>query len=385
MNKHRETLPALTGLRFFAAAAIVLHHVKGQFGVSYDFLPGVDLASGVSFFFVLSGFILTVAYNGMGQEGWKRFYLARFARIWPLHFTCVILLYLFIGSPLRMGHPDTLPMGLLNLLLLHAWVPDVNYFFGYNAVSWSISDEAFFYAVFPFILLTFRKNGATWIIGSFAIVLSMVALCSALDLPEFHPNTSGPSISGLIYINPATRIFEFIVGITTAMLWLRSRDWLDAKVGILQPIALSLSIAAWGFTVAAGNVDLWSPAMAEWIRKVGLTCPASAFLIYSFATRRGALGSILSTRIFVWLGEISYAMYLVHQIPLNSYILDGSPYNNSYPFIGLAAYLLTVLVLSAALHHLVEEPVRRLLTGRTRVAHARRPAPDTALESRHFG
>src|SRR5690606_23572241 len=81
----RSRIEALTGLRFFAAAAIVLHHLQGLPSFP-DILGGAIPAQGVSVFFVLSGFILTLVHPALDEPGQTRkFYLARFARVWPAH------------------------------------------------------------------------------------------------------------------------------------------------------------------------------------------------------------------------------------------------------------------------------------------------------------
>jgi peptidoglycan/LPS O-acetylase OafA/YrhL len=130
-----ERLDALTGLRFVAAFAIVLHH-------SRNILPGVippgwPLDHGVSFFFVLSGFILTHVYPSLqDRTAVAQFFVARIARIWPAHVVAMLLVIAVFGVSF-VAQSGTLPT-IANVLLLHAWVPLPKYFFGYNAPSWSI-------------------------------------------------------------------------------------------------------------------------------------------------------------------------------------------------------------------------------------------------------
>src|SRR5690242_19654398 len=88
----QKKLYALTSLRFVAAALIVLGHSQGTFGIPKDAWAPFVMSQGVSFFFVLSGFILTYVYPSLKLFGIRRFLLARFARIWPAHITAFILL-----------------------------------------------------------------------------------------------------------------------------------------------------------------------------------------------------------------------------------------------------------------------------------------------------
>ena len=96
-----KQLPALTSLRFFAALAIVVHHARGLL-VAESAIAGFPLDHGVSVFFVLSGFILTYVYRELPNvASVGRFWLARFARIWPVHvFTLALFIALFGGAPI---------------------------------------------------------------------------------------------------------------------------------------------------------------------------------------------------------------------------------------------------------------------------------------------
>ena len=86
-----QKIDALTGLRFFAGIAIVIHHLH-QFGLPAYVLDGWLLNNGVSFFFVLSGFILTYVYPTLEtHHAVQRFWIARVARIWPAHMAALVL------------------------------------------------------------------------------------------------------------------------------------------------------------------------------------------------------------------------------------------------------------------------------------------------------
>src|SRR6476620_1599615 len=143
--EHPRKLDSLTALRFIAAAAIVVHHSADNFGFSAQ--PGGRflLGQAVSFFFVLSGFILTYVYPRLdSRTARRRFWLARFARVWPAHFAAFVVLWLVLQRPQRFPTGvSTWWLGLLNVMLVHAWVPVWNVFFSFNAVSWSISTEVF--------------------------------------------------------------------------------------------------------------------------------------------------------------------------------------------------------------------------------------------------
>lgn len=371
-SSEEEELSALTGLRFGAAALILIAHLRGQFEVPSDFLGGVPLENGVSFFFVLSGFILTHVYRRLASvEDRRRFYLARFARIWPLHVACIILVYVFLGSPTRVGTYDTLPIGLLNLALLQAWIPQYQTFFSYNAVSWSLSVEAFFYALFPVIIWRFRKHGGLWVLGSVLAICVLALIARAADAGPFDTTRANFILPGFMYVNPAARLLEFVAGIGTAHIWIASRGWLNgsrARANVVQLLAVLAIFLAYYFAHfaarqfrLAGSIEL-----AEWVRVGGATFLASAFLIYAFAANRGFLRAIFASPILVYLGRISFAIYLFHLIPINVRNLNPERFAAYENLSGLVIVVAFVIVMSAALHHLVEEPCRCAITGRRR-------------------
>jgi acyltransferase len=109
-------------------------------------------AIGVTFFFILSGFLLAYGYKKrlMTREiSTSDFYKARAVKLYPLHILCFAAVFL-LG--IRNFVTADLPKAVLNLFLLQSWVPSPDYYMSYNAVSWFLSDELFFYLMFPFVL-----------------------------------------------------------------------------------------------------------------------------------------------------------------------------------------------------------------------------------------
>lgn len=149
-------LDQLTSLRFFAAFAVLFYHTAFIFSLANE--PWHSLAltifdqgySGVTFFFILSGFILSHTYQDAlvsGRVTAKKYILLRMARIFPLHWVMAAILIL---------HPfntDARPSEvILNLMLLQSWSPDIHYIFSLNGVSWTLSAELFFYCAFVYLV-----------------------------------------------------------------------------------------------------------------------------------------------------------------------------------------------------------------------------------------
>jgi peptidoglycan/LPS O-acetylase OafA/YrhL len=178
-------LAPLTSLRFFAASAIVVNHMQGLWGIPENLTEHLwgrtNLSQAVSFFFVLSGFILTYVHPELPtRESRKRFLLARFARIWPAHVATFALLLVLIGDRGRVsGDIRDGWLWLLNLSMLHGWIPLENVYFSFNHVSWTISTEFFFYLLFPLLIWRFHTTWWWKLPLAFGSLAGCVWLCGA--------------------------------------------------------------------------------------------------------------------------------------------------------------------------------------------------------------
>ncbi len=138
---------ALTSFRFFAALMVFVWHINILKKYDFGYM-------GVSFFFVLSGFILAYNYHNrlenLRSGILTSFYIARFAKIYPVH-----LLMLCISIPHTILDEQRFHLGhiyqraVANIFLVQSYIPKVEYYFTFNAVSWSLSNEVFFYLFFP--------------------------------------------------------------------------------------------------------------------------------------------------------------------------------------------------------------------------------------------
>ncbi len=329
--------------------AIVFYHF-----LAYTLCPvwvWEGLSSGVSFFYILSGFILYYNYVDLTDRGF--FWTARFARIWPVHLFTLALTFLLLPFDSLDGHATwklTLP---LNFFLLQAWVPWQGSVLSYNGVAWSLSAEAFFYLCFPWLLSVMKARGP------------LLPLCVAFALGIFITASAAfflPGHAGMVWpFNPATRLFEFVLGMTTGYLWTRMR-------------ASTRSRAMWtGLELLCLTVSLVLvpviPLALHWLGLSHITylCLGSdlcalgfAATIWVFACQAGWITRVLSSRACEWFGEISFALYMCHQLIfrwLNPSVMTN-PWNATLFFLG---WLAASLLLSAAIFHLVETPSRRAI------------------------
>ncbi|GIF00573.1 acyltransferase family protein [Paractinoplanes rishiriensis] len=347
----RPRLDSLTSLRFFAAVGVVCVHVVGTFPTVGAVHRGAELGyTGVSFFFALSGFVLT--WSARPGDAPRDFYARRFARIWPAHavvtFATIPVAYLVGDRPVWVAMP-------LVLLLVHVWAPPPSWHYAFNGPSWSLSTEAFFYALFPFLI-----GAATWpaarLRRAAAVVVASLVF-GALAVVLVVPDTAW---GFLLYLNPAYRIGEFILGMGLALAM--GRGW-RLRCPIAVPVAAVVVVYA--------AVAWLEPRDSE--GQIPRVLADSALLPAFLAVIAVAAGSdaeqrrsLLRSRWLVWLGERSFALYLVHAsvIELLAAGLGGGPVSPGRWLVIAVGVLAVSVVVASLLFAAVERPAERWLRRR---------------------
>lgn len=385
----RKAIPALTSLRFFAAAAIVLYHTNGSFGTAGcgNVLLGEQCSSyllglGVPFFFVLSGFILTYVYPSLEGAGARwRFLVARVARVWPTHIV-TLLIALVMFFPVYQAMPGGFPFDALlaNAFLVHAWIPEARYGLSFNSPSWTISTEVGFYLCFLVLIQAWQRTWRWKLALALALALLFVTLprlLKSLDGPQQGMGTEvGPSLG----MNPLAQVFVFTLGMTTALTWRHFRDRLRYGVRAGTVIEAVTVVLALGYVI--GRAALLPPARAvpglpevwvRWLIGSAGTYPAFALIIGVLALERGAISRVvLAWRPLVLLGEISFSMYLLHNFFTFHYGSHQQSFDAVPGWLGYAVYWLLVLCASFLMWRLVEIPCRRWIVGLSRPGAWRR-------------
>jgi peptidoglycan/LPS O-acetylase OafA/YrhL len=373
-DRGQAKLPALTGLRAVAALWVLALHF-GE-GVSAPWPRAVRnvLSSGfigVDLFFVLSGFIL--AWNYLREDGTLRvsrseFWRARAARILPVYYISLgLALPMFLLMQFRNGvTPSALRSaivtGLTSLTLTQSWVSPFSYL--WNNPGWSLSVEVFFYLAFPWLVAWVTRWPLAKLLravaGLYFVTIAAAYLFVAL---HSHPPTWKwePAIDYCIWIswlgcNPLVHAHEFLMGLA-ACLWLRDEQRGSRPEWMRGPAAVSVAVFGLAVLAAFRGPIPFMPALA------GIHSPLFALLIYGLAKQRGTLARILSTPAFVFLGEISYSLYLTHL----SVWLYMEGFNREHFFLrqdsmlNFSFCLALSLVLAAAVYKGIEEPYRRVL------------------------
>lgn len=368
--EQRGHLGALTGLRFFAAAAIVLHHISGRLMPDDSWNAGGSLAQGVSIFFVLSGFILAYQYPAVnGPAAAAKFLYARAAKVFPSHLVMLsiwLLVFGFDGSSTNL---------FFNLLLLQSWVPSGDTYFAYNSVSWSLSTEMAFYAVFPLLMYRVRHFWPAYLGFTVFLASVCVRVANGWALPGYVPGSAAADYLGIVMVNPVARVFEFCCGIAASVLF-RSRSARPTRsassASALELCAILLVV--FNLTIARETLfpllPNWGAAGSFWFGNSLAPALPAALLIYVLARGEGVLSRFLAWRPMRYLGATSFALYLTH--PLVAYLAEVHVDET----LALPVFLAASLFGSFLLHELIELPAQRFLRGARRSSRIPTQAAD---------
>lgn len=353
----RPPLPLLTSLRFFAAAEVVIFHLApvrpGEAGPD-GLLSG--LASGghaaVTFFFVLSGFVLSYVHAGETEQvgcnvSTATFWRLRLARIVPAYYLALLLAVpVALQTALPLQAADwSLAAGVSVLLFVQAWWPPYAGF--WNFPAWSLSVECFFYALFPWLARVLARCPAGLVLASAYALTVVLGACRT----ELLPSTSAS-------VFPLLHLPLFVAGMAMARLYLFGPT-LSANTH-----AMMLGAGVCLLTVIFGAAAV----LPSWTRGATTLVPIFALVIF------GAAGA---SSVFPWLtrpsllllGEASYAIYILH-IPLRycwEVVVTALGFELE-PWLDFFLYFAFVVVVSVVTFRKIESPLRQWLAG-TRTPH----------------
>ncbi|MCK2026918.1 acyltransferase [Microbacterium sp. SSW1-47] len=349
-----QRLDSLTGLRWWAAFAVFLYHMN-----VFAPLPGsvqsvlLNGYLGVTFFFVLSGFVLT--WSARPNVPTSTFYWRRFARIWPSHMVALLIAIpvFYTLAPVPEGSflkPFDLGILLLSVVVIQAWWSNPAILFSGNPAAWTLTCEAFFYALHPWIsrvLVPMAKRGALLLavgVVAYAFVYRAVAL--------FAPDLGLAALPV-----PVQRLPEFVLGM--ALAWAIRSGWrprIHPLIGVAAPVAVILAHYASGRFIPTWSV---TPAISGMLNELfTVACGIAIVSLAVHALRGGRLW--FASKWQVRLGEWSFAFYLVHAtfiyVALRVFGYQPASWSNLLWF---AALFVVDLVAAWALHTFVERTLEK--------------------------
>lgn len=345
---------ALTGVRIFAAMAVVLSHLSppsGTPGVVKTFMSAGY--NGVTFFYLLSGFVLAWNYRHLANSRLNElriFAVGRFARIYPLYLSALglaIALALLEGA-----RPE--PSWMLHIAAVQTWSGDLSIAYGLNGPGWSIGLELFLYACFPFLLpslvRTVDRGRGWWLILGTGALLLAITLTFWLAGLHMLPWDDPASAHRWLYRTPLLRIPDFTIGVTLALLVARR------PTHRIAPVAQFFGVVA---TVGLMCSDRLLFSVVSW--DIAYLVPAAA-LIWGLASGQWTwLARLLATPPIIYAGAISFGVYLWHA-PLLDLL---APAGDGLGWVLESAVFVAVTFLVAAGGHaVIEEPVGRWIRTR---------------------
>jgi peptidoglycan/LPS O-acetylase OafA/YrhL len=266
---------------------------------------------GVSFFFILSGFILAYNYQDgilKKTKSKKKFYIARFARIYPLHILTFIISIPIIFLKAEQDRTLLFWQGITNISLTQSFIPLREIYFSFNSPSWSISNEMFFYITFPFLIIFLKKSKKN-ILTLLFLFLTLITLIILIVPKNYY--------QGIFYVNPLIRIIDFIIGIVIFNIYstiLKGQN--KIRYNLLEVTSIIILIIFFLFHQYISPVARYS--FYYWI-------PMS-YLIFSFSFQSGKISKFLSKKIFLLLGEISFSFYMFHQLIITYFHVINSKF-----------------------------------------------------------
>lgn len=348
---------SLQSLRGIFAICVMLSHLSYLGTNDRVFYPGG--ASGVVYFLILSGFVMCATYAdkiNSANFSYRNYITKRALRIVPLNWVSLLAAIVLVYGIIELPKLAIV----LNFFSLQAWVPDEELYYGFNVPSWTLGPILLFYLLFPYFYRQLKSNIKSFV-AWFAVGVTclMVFYCF---LPDDTPTTTW-----IVRLLPPVRLVEFIIGMLIFEMYV-----LVANSGLEKKL-LSLSYAQ-KTLIETGLVVVWLLFLwlfhhvgERWTSSVIWWIP-TAIVIMGFALleRNGGLFSqLLHFRPLVYLGEISFCIYLTHTLTTKFigriyHILHAEPTAAAYLILNIVGSIFVGIIV----FELFDKPVNRYLRKR---------------------
>lgn len=325
MMEKREKISSFDALRVYSCFVVMAYH-------AFLVVPGY---SGLSIFFVMSGFLCTYNHFGEGEtskldlRGSLRFSLDKIKKLYPLHLVMLIYplatqLYGLVNGLLPAWRFITKLAA--NVLLIHAWIPVNEYYFSFNVPTWYLSVMMFLYFMLPFVLRCFEKYRSKRTAMAAIVIIYLLQAVSAEAALRIYtaasPSFESPGFFHLWFyqIFPVYRLGDFAIGCNLAYIFMNRGEQKPSRMrGTLMELAAILLLVL----LSILSYDS---------KPQNITCfflPASAVLVYVFALNSGYISALLTNKVMKHLASLSSDIYLIHvpMIAISSAISTRFPVN----------------------------------------------------------
>lgn len=282
--------------RFLAAILVVFFH----YGKNFEWLESNSISYiinksniAVNYFFVLSGFVMMIAYNKSNKICFLDFIFKRLFRIYPLYLLALLIVLLVL-----INQKNNLFEILISVFMVQSWVPNKALII--NFTGWSIVVEMFFYLLFPWLFNNFYKKYKLTVIffivtffWAFSQLIYFLIEIDFLNVGGFY------KITDLNYL-PIFHLNSFLLGNLVGLVYFKLPKERFKNFLILNLFILSLIIYILKFNIYYHN---------------GLLSGLFALLILSISISNDFLNRFFSKNIFIFLGDVSYGIYIL-QFPV---------------------------------------------------------------------
>lgn len=346
-------IDVLTSLRFFVILLIYFHHLSYKGGLG---------PAAVTFFFVLSGFIIAYSSEGrflnLDSSELKDFYIKRLSKLYPLH-----ILTFFISIPIiyMTNFKTNLLSTLLNIFLLQSFFPIGEQAFSFNALSWFLSDIMFFYFLTPFLLFGLHKIRARENLSLLLTLLALIFVCEASFAYMVRNHMEWYSTGWwFIYISPWARILDYSAGLITGLMFI------SVKINSQTTAARVLFSLLEGMVLAVFASAIYFSQLIHFdsFKFGAYYVPFSIILIFIFSFQKGWISWLLSRSSFTYLGSLSFTFYMLHQVIIS---YTATFFTSSILFFAFDArrlvpqllLLINIIFLSDVIFRYFETPIRK--------------------------
>ena len=340
-------LEQLTFTRFLAAIIIVVFH----FGLTippfnYPSVSFLFSNVGVSYFFVLSGFVMIIAYSKSGKPiNPRTYYKNRFARVYPIY---IIALLLAIFMMWLCNIPVPKDALTINFLMLQSWIPPFPMLI--NRTGWTLSVEVLFYVSFPFLFNRIYSNYkfsviAVWILSFW--LLSQI-LSSYLQYIQWNLKHL-PINHNLLYYFPLMHLNQFLIGNLFGILLLQTKESYSRNWDWLVIFLLAFTAALLKYQIPNANYHN------------GFLALLFGCLLLFFSLNKGLITIICKNKALVFLGEVSFGIYIL-QIPIHEALYKiTKPFYYTQPNNFFYLYLVVLILIASISYQFIETPFRKLI------------------------
>lgn len=341
----------MTGIRGIAAVWVMLFHAQQYICIParMQFVARIRILTNgwraVDLFFVLSGFVLMYAHGKEFREiRWRplvRFARLRFTRVYPLNAVVTLLIAILIAiqpefiASARLSHPGDFSLGafVTTMLLANRWfLPDTE---NWNPPVWSLSLEVLGYLLFPLLAYCALRIAKRWML---MVIPALFLLGAAAAMYAAH--TPPSNVQQMAFVR---MLSCFVTGMAVCRLWSLADSSAERWAGWIATGSAAALLIVCSLTFGGVLINF-----------------LFATLLYGLAFQKGMVNALLASRAVVFLGEISFPLYLVHFVPVLwlQYLLRVHGATRSYAQVGvgLLCWATGCIAVATLLHYLVENP-----------------------------